>query len=360
VRILHVTPFCAPAPAFGGIARASAALARAQAGLGHQVTVLTTRTADEPRESVVEGVRVVRLPARGLARRLPFVRGLRHVLEQEWPAHDVLHLHGHRHGLALRVAALAGRLGAYVLQPHGTAPHHGQKRWLKELFDAAFGRGVIEKAARLVAVSRAEAADLPRPSTVVGNGVLVPTRTRPPRRAGPPRLLFVGNGSPQKRADRLAPLLQQVPEAELVLVGPLDSLPAGLEGLGRRVSRRGVLDGDELWSAYEDTDLLVQPAVGEAFGLAAFEAALLGTPAVVVGGHGAGEWFGAAGGCVVPPDDPGALTHAVGERLADPVRAAGEAAAVATFARARLTWEEIASRMTATYGSAAGASAVVA
>jgi D-inositol-3-phosphate glycosyltransferase len=360
VRILHVTPFCAPAPAYGGIARASAALARAQARLGHQVTVITTRTADEPPEQVEGGVRVLRLVARGLAGRLPFVRGMRTVLEREWPAHDVLHLHGHRHGLALHVAAHAARLGAYVLQPHGTAPHHGQKRWLKELFDAAGGHGVIDGARALLAVSEAEAADLARPCTVVGNGVEVPSRARPPRRPGPPRLLFVGNRSPQKRAALLAPVLRDVPQAGLVLVGPMETTPGELEAFGARVTRRGALTDDELWPAYQDADLLVQPAVGEAFGLAAFEASLLGTPAVVAGGHGAGEWFGAAGGCVVPPDDGGALARAVEDRLTDPARAAGEAAAVATFARERLSWEGVAHRMLAIYDSAAGPAAVVA
>jgi glycosyltransferase involved in cell wall biosynthesis len=353
VRLLHVTPFFAPAPAYGGIARASAGLARELARRGHAVTVVTSRLGEEPAEREEGGVRVLRLPVLGLSRRLPFARGLRRVLEQEWPRHDVLHLHGHRHGLALRVAALAPRLGAYVLQPHGTAPHHGQKRLWKALFDLAGGRGVIAGARALVAVSDAEARDLPRSAHVVGNGVSVPARALRPRREGPGRLLFVGNGSTQKRAERLGALMAALPGVHLTLVGPLDGVPAPLQDHVARLRLAGPLDDEDLWEAYQDADLLVQPAVGEAFGLAAFEAALLGTPAVVAGGHGAGEWYGAAGGCVVPADDVAALQQAVSERLRNASLAREEAASVAAWTRARLTWSAVAERLEPVYAAAA-------
>jgi glycosyltransferase involved in cell wall biosynthesis len=87
---------------------------------------------------------------------------------------------------------------------------------------------------------------------------------------------------------------------------------------------------------------LIHPAVGEAFGLVPFEAALAGTAAVVAGGHGCGEWFGKAGGCVIAPDDPTALVHAVRARVQNPALAASEAEAVARFARLHLTWDQAA------------------
>ena len=43
-----------------------------------------------------------------------------------------------------------------------------------------------------------------------------------------------------------------------------------------------------------------------------------GTPAVVAGGHGCGEWFGRAGGCVVAPDDAAALAEAVRDAWPNP------------------------------------------
>ena len=89
---------------------------------------------------------------------------------------------------------------------------------------------------------------------------------------------------------------------------------------------------------YAGADVVVHPAVGEAFGLVPFEAALAGTAAVVAGGHGCGEWYAHAGGCVIPPDDAAALAEAVGARLRDHELARHEARRVAAFARSRLTW----------------------
>ncbi len=120
-------------------------------------------------------------------------------------------------------------------------------------------------------------------------------------------------------------------------------------GLGERVSVSGVLHGDRLAQAYALADLVVHPAVGEAFGLVPFEAALLGTPAVVAGGHGCGEWFGRAGGWVVPPDDLEALVAATRAQLGDPALGQREAKEVAAFARRELTWERAAESVEAVY-----------
>ena len=153
----------------------------------------------------------------------------------------------------------------------------------------------------------------------------------------------MGTDRLQKRGHLLPRLLGALPEAELHLVGRFGPrflrLFAPFAG---RVSPCGVLSGDALAAAYAHADVVVHPSVGEAFGLVPFEAALAGTAAVVAGGHGCGEWYGRAGGCVVAPDDLAALTHAVQVRLAQPALGKGEAEAVAAFTRDQLTWERAA------------------
>ena len=47
MRILHLTPYYAPAYAFGGVVRSVEGMARALARRGHTVTVLTTDTLDQ-------------------------------------------------------------------------------------------------------------------------------------------------------------------------------------------------------------------------------------------------------------------------------------------------------------------------
>ena len=356
MNILHVTPFYEPAWAYGGMARCSAGLCRALAGRGHAVTVATALLdPTHALEERLDGVRVRRFPGPGfLARRLlPWASGLRGFLRAELGAIDVAHLHGHRNGLAATAArALAAAGLPWVLLANGTYPHHRQRRLAKLVFDRLWGDRIVSGAQALIAVSGAEARELPRPARVVPNGVEAGA-VAPGTARERGRLLFVGTDRPQKRGDRLPGLLAAVPEARLTLVGRFaSSFRARYRELGERVTFAGVLPASEMGAAYARAELLVQPAVGEAFGLAAFEAALVGTPGVVAGGHGCGEWFGRAGGCVVPPDDASALAAAVRQRLADPALAASEACQVAGFARRELTWRRAAEGVEAVYREA--------
>jgi glycosyltransferase involved in cell wall biosynthesis len=360
VRILHVTPFYEPYWAYGGMARGSAGLCRALVRRGHEVTVATALLdPGPPREETLEGVRVLRFPGPALLKRLlvPWARGLRDFLRAELPSIDVVHLHGHRNGLAVTAARALRTSGrAWVLQTSGTFPHHGQYPALKALFDRVAGHAVVAGAAELVAVSQCEARDLPRPARVVPNGVescgaAPATRPREAR-----RILFVGTDRPQKRGQVLPSLLAALPDAELQLVGRFGPRFLGrFAPFAKRTTARGVLAGDALAAAYADADVVVHPAVGEAFGLVPFEAAFAGTAAVVAGGHGCGEWYGRAGGCVVPPDDAAALAEAVRARLNDRGRAQAEARAVVAFARQELTWDKAALAMESVYRDVPGA-----
>jgi glycosyltransferase involved in cell wall biosynthesis len=165
----------------------------------------------------------------------------------------------------------------------------------------------------------------------------------------------VGTDRPQKRGHLLPLLLDALPGCDLHLVGRFGPrFRRRFAALGERVIAAGVLAGDALAAQYASADVVVHPAVGEAFGLVPFEAALAGTAAVVAGGHGCGEWFGRAGGCVVPPDDVGALIAAVRTRLDERERAHAEARSVAEFARQHLTWDQVATALESVYGDVLG------
>jgi glycosyltransferase involved in cell wall biosynthesis len=333
--------------------RAVAGLCRALVRGGHDVTVVTALLdAAHPRLETLDGVRVRRVPAMLKKVLAPWAPGLRGLLKSELEYAQVVHLHGLRSGMAVsayRACEAAGR--PWVLQPHGSLPHHDRFVLPKLAFDSLWGRRMLHLAHSLVAVSQAEARDLAREAHVVPNGVDPIGSAVRSERPGFYRILFVGNDSPQKRSDLLPDLLAELPAVRLQVVGRFGRRFARRFGpFANRVTMSGPLEGQALASAYASADLLVHPAVDEAFGLVPFEAALLGTPAVVAGGHGCGEWFGKAGGCVVPPDDAPALAVAVQSRLSD--RAAGEreAAAVAEFARRELTWDRAARAMEAVYG----------
>ncbi|HET6896976.1 MAG TPA: glycosyltransferase family 4 protein [Vicinamibacteria bacterium] len=362
MRILHVAPFYEPAWAYGGMARSSAALCRALARRGHEVTV-TTALLDpsHAREESRDGVRVVRFPGPDFlkARLVPWAPGLRTFLAREMGSFDLGHLHGHRSGLAFTAArALRASRRPFVLMPHGTYPAHGQYPRTKAVFDRLLGDRIVQGAAALLAVSDREAQDLPRPARVIPNGVEPCGRAEP----GPPgprrRLLFVGTDRPQKRGSLLPALLSALPSVDLHLAGQFEAgFRRTFGAAADRVTACGVLAGEALAAQYASADVVVHPAVGEAFGLVPFEAALAGTAAVVAGDHGCGEWFARAGGCVVPPDDAGALIAAVRVRLEEPERARAEARAVADFARRHLTWDAAAAAVESVYAEVLGARA---
>jgi glycosyltransferase involved in cell wall biosynthesis len=353
MKLLHVTPFYEPAWGYGGMVRAVTGLCRALARGGHEVTVVTALLDDaHPRQETLGGVRVRRMPALLTRVLTPWAPGLRTFLKSELGQSQVVHVHGLRSGMAVSAYRACEAAGLpWVLQPHGSWPHHDRFVLPKHAFDRLWGRRMLDLAHSLVAVSQAEARDLGREAHVVANGVeSIGTATRS-NRSGFYRLLFVGNDSPQKRSDLLPDLLAELPAVRLHMVGRFGRRFVRRFGpFSNRVTLDGPLDGAGLAAAYASADILVHPAVDEAFGLVPFEAALLGTPAVVAGGHGCGEWFGKAGGCVVPPDEPWALAAAAQSRLSD--RAAGEreAAAVADFARRELTWDRAAQAMEAVYG----------
>lgn len=356
MNILHVTPFFAPAWAYGGMARASASLCRAQARAGHRVVAVTARLdPSHPPEEEADGLRVIRLSGLALANRvlLPWSARLGPTLRAEAARADVAHVHGHRSGFAVSAASVFSDLGLpWVLQPHGTLPSHRHRRAAKWVFDRLAGDAVVRRAPMLLALSEAEARDLPRPSLVVGSGVeAVGVAGAAGAQAsgqggggeGPARLLFVGSDRfRRKRAELLPALLRGLPGATLDLVG---SFRAGFIGRfgpdSSRVRVRGVLAGEALAAAYAGADLLVHLAEGEAFGLVPFEAALHGTAGVVVGGHGCGEWYGRAGGCVTGAgiDE---VARAAAARLHDRALASAEAQAVSAFAARELTWERVA------------------
>jgi glycosyltransferase involved in cell wall biosynthesis len=275
------------------------------------------------------------------------------VLRSELGPAQVVHLHGLRSGLAVSAYRLCeSEDKPWIVQPHGSWPHHDRFVLPKLVFDRLWGRRMLSLAHSLVALSQAEARDLGREAHVVPSGVepVGSAGVRSDRR-GFYRVLFVGDDSPQQRSDLLPDLLAELPAVRLQVVGRFPRRFARRFGpFANRVALSGRLEGDALAAAYASADLLVHPAVGEAFGVVPFEAALAGTPAVVAGGHGCGEWFSKAAGCVVDPDDAVALAGAAQARLSD--RAAGEreAAAVADFARRELTWDRAAQAMEAVYG----------
>lgn len=96
-----------------------------------------------------------------------------------------------------------------------------------------------------------------------------------------PLLLYVGRLSHEKQIDKLRPILEQLPDVRLAIVGdgPLRSeLESQFKGLPAKFMGR--LIGDELSQAYASADIFTFASALETFGLVVVEAMAAGLPVV--------------------------------------------------------------------------------
>lgn len=178
-------------------------------------------------------------------------------------------------------------------------------------------------------------------------------------------LLTVGQVSERKGQEvvirALPEILRAVPDAHYVMIG-LPTLKDRLVGLARdlgvgdRVHCPGSVSGDEVVSWMNCADVLLMTSrttsTGdrEGFGIAAVEAALCGTPAVVSRQSGLVEAIeDGVTGLAVPENDAAATAAAVVALMTDPSRRRAMGAAARARARRDQTWETCASRYDALF-----------
>jgi glycosyltransferase involved in cell wall biosynthesis len=383
MRILQVTPYYERAWAYGGIPRVVSSLSRALIARGHEVTVCTTDVRDQhsrlgadERTASGPDLRVFDNLSNRLAYHLQlFVPlGLDGFLARFGARFDVAHIHGCHH---LPGSITARRLRQsntpFVLTTHGTAPRLERRRAAKWVFDHTLGRNVLPRAARVVAVSSAEVAQLEqlavaqRSIRLIPNPVELSEFDAPPAKGSfraqlglgdRPVVLFLGKLTPRKGVDVLARAFAALPgqDAQLVVAGNDLGAGAALErevsqlGLRARFHRVGLLRGAERLAALADADVVVYPSQHEVFGLVPLEALLSGTPVVVSGDSGCGEVVAeVGGGLVTPQGDVPALTAAIAEVLSQPAHWRGEARAAQARVRARFDPAAIGERHEALY-----------
>ena len=349
-----------------GLTLHAARLARELAARGHAVTVLSARFRPGlAGEEVVEGVRVVRLPAP--------LRLSRGVLLPSYPvalgrllrAADVVHVHSPLPEAAL-VAWRARRAGVPLV-----ITHHGDVVLPRGLANRLAGRAMrasyhvaARRAAALVAYSDDYAAHSPwlAPFAAKTTAILPPVEIPAPDGgrvaalrarlglAGRPVVGFAGRFVAEKRPDvllrALPALAAEHPGVVALFAGQqvigyerfYERHRALIAAAGDRVRFLGLLaDPAELAAFYAACDVLALPSETECFGLVQAEAMLCGTPVVATDIPGARVPVRLTGmGALVPPGDPGALAAALAAALRDPARLRRPAAEIAeAFSLAR-------------------------
>jgi glycosyltransferase involved in cell wall biosynthesis len=117
--------------------------------------------------------------------------------------------------------------------------------------------------------------------------------------------LFVGTIEPRKNLAGVVAAMLEIPELDLVVVGPDGWQVEGsdlLGPLGARVHRLGFVPERDLGGIYAAARVFLLPSLAEGFGLPVIEAMLQGTPVVTSRGT-ATEEVAAGGAILVEPTD---------------------------------------------------------
>jgi len=310
LRVLHVTPYFAPAYRYGGPPRSILGLCRALGSAAVDVEVFTTTAngdeplTPEPGGVVYDGVRVRYFP---LAWPQRYWRGggLRAALKKAASGADLVHVHGLWNMTSWAgVAAARAADKPYVVSPRGMLQPEARRRRreMKSLAYWGIERANLRDAALLHATSALEGRELTRygpPVMLIPNGVtmrrasphaLDALRARAGLEAGDEVVTFLGRLHPIKRLDLLAEAFAIVrharPNARLIVAGPDEGgyrqhVEAMFGPVTRETRWLGAVDDDAIAALLATTDVLVQCSDSESFGMSVAEALSAGVPVVV-------------------------------------------------------------------------------
>ncbi|MEL6150825.1 MAG: glycosyltransferase [Chloroflexota bacterium] len=377
MHILHVTPYYAPAYAFGGVTRSVEGMATALAQRGHQVTVLTTdaHTANSritpPRDNL-NGVNVLR--ARNTS---VWLRGhmnlstpltIRRLAQSVVPDVDVVHCHEFRTVENLLVTPIAAAHNKpLALSPHGTLPHGTGRSLVKQVWDRLLSPQVARRFDAVIALAQPEqddaqalwqTFDAASVHQIIPNGVDMsqfehlpdaqPFKARYDLRDSHV-ILFMGRLHPRKGVDVLARAFTQMtrPDVRLLIVGPDEGLMDDLQTLAQQDARivlTGFLEGEDRLAAFAASDIFTLPAVGEGLPMAVLEAMATGLPVIISPGCNLPEVTTHGAGVEVVVNEQ-KLQQAIEGLVADDDLRTRMATTARDLVREHFTWEAVAAQL---------------
>jgi D-inositol-3-phosphate glycosyltransferase len=358
-------------PHVGGVEVVVGQQARTLAQLGHDVTVVTSRSGEGAagREQV-DGYTVIRIAAwNGLEDRwgIPFpvwhpsaVWRLYSLIGQA----DVVHVQDVSYGPSVLAASLARwrRRPLFVSQNVGMVEHdRAAVKLVQELVYSSVGR-LLWRWATTITVFNPMVEDFlsghgvpTEKIRLAYNGIdtkhfcpgdpetVRATRSKYGISADVPVILFVGRLVPKKGFQKL--LEARSPEYHIVLAGPgkiPDHVPAGVKFLGP-VNRK------ELRDLYQASTIFAFPAVGEMLTLVMQEAMACGLPVVTTADDAYSHYDLDPSGVVLVPPEPEILRSTFLDLLGQPARMNHMQTYSRRLAEERFDWEINAERLASEY-----------
>jgi glycosyltransferase involved in cell wall biosynthesis len=367
VRVLQVIPSIAPSR--GGPTYVVIHLARALAALGHEVTILATRSdLGEAEERELRGelgeVRLELHPILGSAR-FELSPGFALALLRRLAETDVAHVHTvFTWPPAVAAALCRARRVPHVIRPAGTLDEAClglRSTRQKRLAIAAYVRRALVGAGAVHATSALEEHDLralePRARIArIELGVELAPAAPPRAGAGPLVVGALGRVHPIKRLEVLLEAIAQSPGVELEVAGAGD--PAYVATLRARATALGIdervrwldhLAADDKHAFLARCDLLAFPSAHESFGVAVAEAMAAGRAVIVSPGIGLAGEIEAQRAGLVAAAEPAVFARAISTLAADRALRQRLGAAGRALAESRWSWRASAQATDALY-----------
>lgn len=381
MHILHITPYYAPAYAFGGVPRVVEGMARALVQSGHTLTILTTDALSPSKrynllEEMQNEIRVIRVPNLSMWLRgrvnLSTPLTIHNQLQRLLADIDLIHVHEFRTVENLLTIPLAAQNDIpVVLSPHGTLPHGTGRSILKMGWDRIISPGMARKIKGVIGLTAHEVDDAQRlwqtftaksRFTAIPNGIDMnefmnlpdPTNFRERYQLNNANVvLFMGRLHPRKGVDVLAKAFLQadIPNSRLLIVGPDEGLQPMLRNLAaqdKRIVLTGYLAGEDRLAALACADWFALPAIGEGLPMSALEAMAVGVPVILSPECYLPEVEAVGAGKIVPVNID-ALAQTLKTVLTEPAMQAQMRTHAKKLIRDRFTWDIVAGQLDGFY-----------
>lgn len=325
MKILHVVPSFVPCFAHGGVVNASYQIAKKQVENGHDVTVYTTDSCNERLKFKdnynvdVDGIKVFYFKnlSNTFKNKVTIdtpVSSIGH-LKKTITDFDIVHIHEHRHSLAIATHRYAKRNNVpYVLQAHGSVLPFFQKEKMKEVFDKLWGFDVLHDAARVFALTEVEKEQYLKMGIKRENIEIVPLGINLEEYSNLPSkgnfksksnidendklILFLGRIHEIKGLDLLIKSFSQISDdnVKLAIVGGDYGFKGQLEklitehDLKDKVLFPGILTGRDKIEALIDCDIFVMPSRYESFTTSGLEAMACSKPLILTKNNHIQTW----------------------------------------------------------------------
>lgn len=325
MNILHVVTYFAPCFSAGGVVNAAYEIAKTQVENGHDVCVYTTDSCQERIKLEnnynvdIDGIKVFyfRNISNSVKTKLTIDMpiSLIRYLKKTINNFDIIHLHEHRHSLAIATHRYAKKNNIpYVLQAHGSVLPFFQKEKMKEIFDNVWGFDILHDASKVFALTEVEKEQYLKMGIkqedieIVPLGINLEDYTDFPEKGkfksrlnideNDKLILFLGRIHEIKGLDLLIKSFNQISNdnIKLAIVGEDYGFKGEVEklinefDLNEKVIFPGVLTGSDKIEALIDCDIFVMPSRYESFTTSGLEAMACSKPLILTKNNHIHTW----------------------------------------------------------------------